>query len=220
MSIFTTGDGSPSMRSERFGAAYHSPSGAVSESDHVFIKNGFKALSARQADISVLEAGFGTGLNAFMTWLEAEKTGRQVRYTGLELYPIAEQEAASLHYAVCLGLPERHADFLRLHECPWESPQTLSPHFILEKRRTPIETFQSPPAFDLIYFDAFAPSDQPELWVESIFHSLFQALRPGGLLVTYCAQGEFRRRLRRAGFQVERLPGIGGKWEITRAEKG
>lgn len=215
----TTNDGSHTLFSAQYGVTYHSHFGAITESAHVFIAAGLRFKAVVQRDIRILEAGFGTGLNAFMTWLEAERRNLQVSYTGLEINPLSAEDAADLNYPLLLNAPDRATDFHLLHRCEWEKAHPLSEHFVFEKRRTPIEQFEQKDAFNLIYFDAFAPQAQPELWTDEVFARLFNSLRPEGALVTYCAQGEFKRSLKRAGFVVERLQGPPGKREMTRALK-
>ena len=219
MALITTQDGSHTLFSERYGVTYHSKYGAVTESAHVFIDAGLRFKAAVQREIAVLEVGFGTGLNAFMTWLEAERRNLDVSYTGIEAFPLTLKEASAFNFASQLRAPERHADFLRLHRCAWEHPVKLSGYFTLEKKNMRLEAFLSPEAFDLIYFDAFAPQAQPELWTIAVFARLYAALRPEGILVTYCAQGDFKRTLKKVGFLVERLQGPPGKREMTRAGK-
>ena len=221
MALLTTSDGSHTLFSERYGVSYHSRYGAVTESAHVFINAGLRYKAAVQREIAVLEVGLGTGLNAFMTWLEAERRNLSVRYTGLEAYPISEEEARQFNYPDLLNAPERAAEFWQLHAAAWGAPIVLSEHFQLEKRLERLETAALPEAaFDVVYFDAFAPQAQPELWTEDVFTRLYRALRPEGALVTYCAQGEFKRTLKKAGFAVERLQGPPGKREMTRGVKG
>lgn len=217
MTLILTNDGSQSVFSEKYGVTYHSKFGAVTESAHVFIAAGLRYKAVVQREISILETGFGTGLNAFMTWLEAERRNLKINYLGLETFPISETEAASLDYPSALNCPEREQDFLALHGCDWEAAQPFSEDFIFEKRQTPIEEFEQSGAFDLIYFDAFAPQAQPELWTEEVFARMFKSLKPDGVLVTYCAQGHFKRTLKKVGFTVERLQGPPGKREMTRA---
>ncbi len=214
-----TNDGSHTLFSAQYGVTYHSHFGAITESAHVFIAAGLRFKAVVQRDIRILEAGFGTGLNAFMTWLEAERRNLQVSYTGLEINPLSAEDASGLNYPLLLNAPDRATDFHLLHRCEWEKAHPLSEHFVFEKRRTPIQQFEQKDAFDLIYFDAFAPQAQPELWTDEVFARLFNSLRPEGALVTYCAQGEFKRSLKRAGFVVERLQGPPGKREMTRALK-
>jgi tRNA U34 5-methylaminomethyl-2-thiouridine-forming methyltransferase MnmC len=219
MLLILTQDGSSSVFSEKYGVTYHSKFGAVTESAHVFIAAGLRYKAALQRELSVLETGFGTGLNAFMTWLEAEKRNLKINYLGLEICPLSEEEVASLDYPTALDCPERAPDFFALHHCDWSKPQPFSEHFNFEKRQTRIEEFAQPNAFDLIYFDAFAPQAQPELWTEEVFARMFESLKPEGVLVTYCAQGHFKRTLKKVGFTVERLQGPPGKREMTRALK-
>lgn len=219
MALILTQDGSHSVYSERYGVTYHSRYGALTESLHVFIGAGLRFKAAVQTDISVLEVGLGTGLNAFLSWLEAERRNLNVRYTGLENQPLTPEEAAQFNYAECAGVPERQADFCRLHTCAWERTVRLSDHFHLRKKRMPVQAYRATEAFDVIYFDAFAPQAQPEMWTEAVFRALHRALRPEGLLVTYCAKGDVKRTLRAVGFEVERLAGPPGKREMTRAWK-
>ena len=219
MSLIVTGDGSHSIYSERFGVTYHSRYGAITESAHVFIDAGLRYKAVVQPDLAVLEVGLGTGLNAFMTWLEAERRNLYIYYTAIEAYPLSLKEAAGFNYAELLRVPERKADFLRLHRCAWAKPALLSPHFTFEKYKTRLEDFTATEAYDVIYFDAFAPQAQPELWTSAILANMYAALRPEGVLVTYCAKGDFKRRLREVGFEVERLAGPPGKREMTRGGK-
>jgi tRNA U34 5-methylaminomethyl-2-thiouridine-forming methyltransferase MnmC len=217
--IVTSQDGSHTVFSERFGFTYHSKFGAITESAHIFITAGlrYRALMTKQIDI--LETGFGTGLNAFMTLLEAEKRNLAVTYTGLETFPITAAAAAQLNYCDYLNCPDRQSDFLQLHASEWGVPWQANPNFSFQKHQISIETFEGNAAFDLIYFDAFAPQAQPELWTTEVMERMYQALRPEGILVTYCAKGEFKRNLKKAGFEVEALNGPPGKREMTRALK-
>lgn len=219
MALILTEDGSHSVYSDTYGVTYHSKFGAITESAHVFITAGLRYKAVVQRDIAILETGFGTGLNAFMSWLEADRCNLNIRYVGLEIAPVAQEDAALMNYAELLGVPERGTDFLLLHESNWEEDHQLSGQFQFRKEQTSIETFEEREAFDVIYFDAFAPQEQPELWTVEVFEHMYRSLRPDGVLVTYCAQGAFKRNLRQAGFQVERLPGPPGKREMTRATK-
>lgn len=218
--IIVTDDGSNSIYSEQYGVTYHSRFGAVTESAHVFIAAGLRYKAVIQQEISILETGFGTGLNAMMTLLEAEKRGLAVFYTALEMFPVTPEDAKALNYPTLLNAPERSADLHTLHTAPWDTEQVFNDNFRFVKRLHPIETFRQPDTFDIIYFDAFAPQAQPELWTEEVFQNMYDSLKPEGILVTYCAQGEFKRRLKRAGFMVERLQGPPGKREMTRGTKG
>ena len=219
MAILRTADGSNTLFAEQYGVTYHSRHGAVTESAHVFINAGLRYKAAVQPAIAILEAGLGSGLNAFMTLLEAERRNLTVRYTALELFPLDEPELDALDYAASLQAADRHADFLALHRAEWNKPLLLSDHFYFEKKQESIEAFCQPDAFDLIYYDAFAPQAQPELWSAEVMSRMFLSLKMEGALVTYCAQGAFKRNLKKAGFLVEALQGPPGKREMTRALK-
>ncbi len=219
MAIFVTQDGSHSVFSEKYGVSYHSKYGAVTESAHVFIDAGLRFKAVVQQEIAILEVGFGTGLNAFMTWLEAERRNLHVHYVGIEAYPIPADDADTLNYADQLDKPNRLADFKRLHHCAWDRSARLSEHFSLHKKQIRLEAFRTTQRFDLVYFDAFAPQAQPELWTERILGLMYRVLKPEGALVTYCAQGAFKRTLKKVGFEVEGLEGPPGKREMTRGLK-
>ena len=214
-----TSDGSNTLFSEEYGVPFHSRHGAAAESAHVYIAGGLRYKAVIQQEICILEMGFGTGLNAMMTWLEAEKRGLVVHYTGIELYPLPVHVIEPLCYPELLQIPHRSEDFLKLHTCKWGKKHQFSEMFSFEKHQIPFDTYRAPACFDLIYFDAFAPQAQPEVWTVEIFKNMYQALRPDGVLVTYCAQGDFKRNLKKAGFTVERLQGPPGKREMTRGEK-
>lgn len=220
MSQIVTTDGSHTLFSEQYGVTYHSRYGAVTESAHVYITTGLRYKAVMQREMSVLEIGLGTGLIAMMTWLEAEKRALVVDYTGIELFPPPLDTIKNLNYPQLLGVPDRAADYCKLHTTRWGRRQVFSEVFSFTKHKVPIESFSSPDTFDLIYFDAFAPQAQPELWTVEIFKNMYESLRPEGILVTYCAQGEFKRSLKKAGFTVERLQGPPGKREMTRATRG
>lgn len=219
MTPLLTLDGSHTLFSAEYGVTYHSKFGAVTESAHVFIAAGLRYKAVLQRDIHILEMGFGTGLNAFMTWLESEKRNLNVSYTGLETNPLRAESVNAFHFAAQLQVPERQSDFEHLHHIEWAQRHALSEHFSFEKRQQDVRLVEESEAFDLIYFDAFSPQAQPELWTEAVFARMFRALRPEGVLVTYCAQGEFKRTLKKVGFQVEKLQGPPGKREMTRVLK-
>lgn len=214
--IEQTEDGSATLYVPELNEHYHSVKGARTESQHIFIDMGLKASAAPCPHI--LEAGFGTGLNALLTLQEAERTGRPVRYTGIELYPLAWTEVEALHYSDDPRLR-------LLHEAPWEEEVCLTPTFRLLKLRRDLTSWQAdderpPLRCDVVYFDAFAPEKQPALWTPAVFRNLYRYLTPGGILTTYCAKGAVRRLMQDIGFRMERLPGPpGGKREILRATK-
>lgn len=219
ITLLTTQDGTHTLFSEQYGVTYHSRYGAITESKHVFIEAGLRYKAVMDRCISILEAGFGTGLNALLTYAEAEKRGLEVKYTALERFPLGIDQVAVLNYARILGDDTLELVFRQMHESGWGTQQAFSPSFLLEKRLESLETFREESKYDLIFFDAFAPQAQPELWQASVFSNLFDSLRPDGVLVTYCAQGAFKRTLKQVGFKVEALKGPPGKREMTRAWK-
>lgn len=214
--IELTQDGSATLYVPELDEHYHSVKGARTESQHIFINMGLKHSQAEQPRI--LEIGFGTGLNALLTLQEAEQSQRCIHYTGIELYPLTWPEVHALHYSDDSRLQ-------LLHETPWEQQVQLTPYFSLLKLQRDLIRWkatdeQTPFHCDLIYFDAFAPDKQPDLWTRDIFENLYKCLNPGGILTTYCAKGVIRRMLQEVGFQMERLPGPpGGKREILRGIK-
>ncbi len=208
--IEITGDGSATLRSVVHGDTYHSLRGAVGEARHVFIESGF--LQSGANPVKVLEMGFGTGLNAWLTLLEAGKTGRAVEYTAVELHPVAQEIAAKLGYT-------DDPRFAALHSAPWGEWTETSEGFRLRKLRSDFAKTKFSTIFDVVYWDAFAPDTQPELWTEEIFARVHAAMAPGGVIVTYSAKGDVRRAMKSAGFAVERLPGALGKRHMLRAVK-
>lgn len=216
--IVRTADGSMTIQLPRWQEQYHSLHGALQESRHVFIAQGLHYFSSRPVDI--LEVGFGTGLNALVTLLEAPALDLMVHYTALEAFPVGAAEWQALGYGALAGPGvEGEALFHALHHAPWGQACAISPAFTLHKVLTDFRDFSSQPAFDLVYFDAFGARVQPELWTEEIFARMYQALRPGGFLVTYAARGSVRRAMQAVGFRTERLPGPPGKREMLRAKK-
>ena len=217
MKLEQTADGSYTLYVPELDEHYHSVKGALTESQHIFIDMGLKHSSIDSPHI--LEIGLGTGLNCILTLLEAEKSQRHVHYTGIERYPLNEEIIRKLDYPSIIG--NKHEEkYLAIHQTPWEEDIQLSPWFTLHKieRDFTHHTFEK--KYDIIYFDAFAPEKQPEMWEQSLFDNLYNVLNEGGILTTYCAKGVVRRMLQTAGFKVERLPGPpGGKREILRATK-
>ncbi len=212
-----TKDGSSTLFSPRFQEHYHSIHGAVQESMHVFIQAGLQALPPGQRAVDILEMGLGTGLNALLTLLHAGELG--IRYVGVEAYPLSAEQVASLNYPQALGGQDAREGFQRIHELPWGSPQPLTPHFSLCKIEADFLTYSPEKTFDLIFFDAFAPSVQPELWSDEMMARLFPMLKPGGIFTTYSAKSSVRKGLIKAGFRVEKLEGPPGKREMLRAHK-
>lgn len=219
--IIKTGDGSHTIFLPEWNEHYHSKHGALQEAQHVFIKTGLHHYLEKNAseDIAILEIGFGTGLNALITFFEAERSGIMVKYTGVEAYPVSAEELAALDYAEVVSEKYSSEVFKKLHDAQWEKREEISPFFNLQKEKKFFSEISEENAFDLIYFDAFGPRVQPELWSEEVFQNMFRSLRPKGILVTYSAKGSVRRAMQSAGFVVERLPGPPGKREMLRAVK-
>jgi tRNA U34 5-methylaminomethyl-2-thiouridine-forming methyltransferase MnmC len=215
--LHQTADGTGTLYSSKMQESYHSLNGAAQESRHVFIEAGLKQCPA--TSIHVFEIGFGTGLNALLTWGEAKRDHLDVTYTAVEAYPLPLETTASLGYESLEPLLTKDA-FSNLHVSPWECPVVLEKGcFTLCKLKGDFTTQNLTDTFDLIYFDAFAPDKQPEMWEEPLFAALYASMNENGILVTYCAKGEVRRRLQRCGFLVERIPGPPGKREMLRAIK-
>lgn len=225
--IERTDDGSATLFVPELNEHYHSVKGARTESQHIFVDMGLKASAAPHPRI--LEIGFGTGLNALLTLEAAEAAQRPVHYTGIELYPLDWEEVEVLGYS-------DNPLFGKMHHAPWEVDVEISPWFTLRKIQGKAEVELSVMSdklsvmsdnsnnsylgFSNVYFDAFAPEKQPEMWSESMFRLLYAVMESEGILTTYCAKGAIRRMLQAVGFRVERLPGPpGGKREILRATK-
>ncbi len=212
--IIITSDGSTSIYLPDWNEQYHSTHGAIQEAKHVFIEKGLNTISSEE--INILEIGFGTGLNCFITFLESSKT---INYTGIEAYPVSLEEIQKMNYVSELNA-EKHADFFeKMHLIEWERKHQLTERFSLLKRKQFFNEIDDINAFDLIYFDAFGARVQPELWTEDIFKKMYTALKKDGVLVTYSAKGSVRRAMISVGFSVERLEGPPGKREMLRATK-
>lgn len=218
--LLKTGDGSTTLHLPKWDEQYHSKHGAIQEALHVFIKHGLQYFYEQEKPqtVSILEIGFGTGLNALLTYITADKIeDTAIRYTGLEAYPVGLDEIGLLNFSEQLTMD--NSVFTKMHTSLWEQTEVISNRFSLTKRKLRFEDFKEQEAFDLIYFDAFGPRVQPELWEKSIFQQMFAALKPNGVLVTYSAKGAVRRSMQEVGFTVERLPGPPGKREMLRASK-
>ncbi|MCB0447021.1 MAG: tRNA (5-methylaminomethyl-2-thiouridine)(34)-methyltransferase MnmD [Gelidibacter sp.] len=220
--IITTADGSKTIHIEEWNEHYHSIHGAIQEANHVFIKHGllfFVEQNPFQKDLSILEIGFGTGLNAFLTLLEAEKLNNCIDYVGVEAYPVKPDEIAALNYVEQLSVEAKAHQFELMHQSTWETKHQIGPLFLLTKQQKFFGDIKQKNTFNLIYFDAFGARVQPELWTEDIFKIMFEALKPKGILVTYSAKGSVRRAMLAVGFSVTKLPGPPGKREMLRAMK-
>ena len=215
--IITTADGSKTIQIKEWNEQYHSKHGAIQEAYHVFIKHGLNLF--QNQSINILEIGFGTGLNAFITFLEAPKLDLNIVYRAVEAYPVSEGELSQLNYISELKAEDFCDQFHQMHQSSWEELVVISDYFKLYKEQCDFKDIKAEKSFDLVYFDAFGARVQPELWTEEIFSIMFKALKNGGALVTYAAKGSVRRAMQEVGFVVERLPGPPGKREMLRATK-
>ncbi|WP_419214143.1 tRNA (5-methylaminomethyl-2-thiouridine)(34)-methyltransferase MnmD [Maribacter sp. X9] len=215
--VITTADGSTTIQIKDWQEQYHSKHGAIQEAYHVFIDSGLDLFKGR--DINILEIGFGTGLNAFITLLESEKRNLTIFYTGVEAYPVSEEELSQLNYIEELDSVSRKKEFDLMHTSVWEEEIEISEYFHLTKEQKDFKYIDHSELFDLVYFDAFGARVQPELWTVELFHIMFKAMKSKGYLVTYAAKGSVRRAMLEVGFLVERLPGPPGKREMLRARK-
>lgn len=228
LEIRVTGDGSHTLYIPSLNEHYHSAFGAVTESEHIFIKAGLASLPEGMEKVSILEVGFGTGLNAFLACLYALQKGISVRYVSLEKYPLPEGMESQFNFPHEMTshiqnqiqiTPKQINDlYLQLHSCPWNEWHEIPPGFSLLKIKEDLLMYQpEPDSCDLVFFDAFGPDVQPEMWTEEVFRKIAVGMRPGGILVTYSTKGMVKRNLKAAGFSIEKLPGPPGKREILRA---
>lgn len=215
--IIKTSDGSTTIKIVEWDEQYHSIHGAIQEAYHVFIKNGLSLF--KNQSVQILEIGFGTGLNTIITQIESENFNLNIAYTGVEAYPVNVKEIAQLNYIEQLKAQNYESQFNKMHESEWEVPCSISDNFELTKQQKDFMEIKDENVYDLIYFDAFGARVQPELWTESIFKIMFDALQENGVLVTYAAKGSVRRAMLAVGFTVERLDGPPGKREMLRARK-
>jgi len=215
--IIITSDGSTSIHIPEWDEQYHSKHGAIQEAYHVFIDKGLNLF--QNQNIHILEIGFGTGLNSFITFIEAQKRNLKVDYVGVEKYPIADNEFEQLNYVSELKAAEFSNIFKKMHLKPWGEKYILNADFSLTKRKQDFNDIDDKLRFNLIYFDAFGARVQPELWTVAIFQKMYDSLKSGGVLVTYSAKGSVRRAMIEVGFKVEKLPGPPGKREMLRAKK-
>ncbi|HCL05509.1 MAG TPA: SAM-dependent methyltransferase [Chitinophagaceae bacterium] len=213
-----TADGSHTLSIPSMEVTYHSKHGAIQESNHVFIDAGLKYYTGLHPDqtIQILEIGFGTGLNCLLTAIYAREQKLSIQYHGIDAFPLLTEEARSLNHGQLLNNNDL---FQQLHACSWNQLHTVDTCFQLHKHHTSLELFSANGLFDCVYYDAFAPSAQPELWTSTIFSQLFSMLGPGGILVTYCSKSDVRRAMQAAGFRVTKIQGPHGKREMVRAFK-
>ncbi|MGB0428261.1 MAG: tRNA (5-methylaminomethyl-2-thiouridine)(34)-methyltransferase MnmD [Flavobacteriales bacterium] len=205
-------DGSHTLFSEHINEHYHSTHGARVESEYIFIEHGMRRSDAEP--LRILEVGFGTGLNAFLTSLESKKNKRKVIYDAIEAYPVSEALYSKLNFAEHTA---DQAEFQLMHQSEWEQNFDLHEFMNITKLEVKFEHWMPTENYDLIYFDAFSPDKQPQMWSEEVFQRLFDHLNPGGFMTTYCAKGIIKRRLKAIGFRVECIPGPPKKREMTLA---
>ncbi len=220
ITLETTSDGSHTLFVPGLNEHYHSVNGALQESELVFIHNGLHYIPVCTKEINLLEVGFGTGLNALLTVLEAKKQRRKINYIAIEPEPVDTDLVEKLNYPERIGGTAAAGYFRKLHEAGWVYPSFLSDYFIISKIQAKLEEISlKDEQFHLVYFDAFGPDVQPELWTIQVFEQLFRCMKPGGVLVTYSCKGTVKRALLSAGFTIEKLPGPVGKREVLRAVK-
>ncbi len=212
--IRKTADGSDTLYVPEMDEHYHSIYGAVTESEHIFINSGF--MFCRAAPVRIFEAGFGTGLNAFLTANAAISSGREVYYTSIEKNPLHEKIVKSLKYNELIPGGQM---FELIHSCPWNEPVRLCTNFTLTKLKADLITDEIKGDYDVVYFDAFGPEKQPEMWSRNVFRKISAIMASGGILVTYSVKGDVKRLLKESGFSIELLPGPPGKRHIMRAVK-
>lgn len=226
--VTATADGSYTLFVPELNEHYHSVNGAISESMHIFINAGLRAVPPETDPVVILEIGFGTGLNALLTAIEAEKTGRTIEYYTLEAFPLQKEIWSQLNYADILDSsmnPGRAEDIFHiLHSSPWNEKIKVTSNFTLHKIHQNLDELMVSAGkqsladnLSLIYFDAFGPDVQPEMWTVGVFSGLYEMMTPGGILVTYSVKGDVKRALRTAGFRIEKLPGPAGKREMLLA---
>jgi len=219
LKIIITGDGSHSLYNKRLDEIYHSKNGAIAESEHVFISAGFDFVTLNSKKVNLLEVGFGTGLNTLLTALKSKTADTQLEYWAFEPFPVNHDILNKLNYTTFLP-PGSDVLWKKIHTSPWNKRSDIDSCIQIIRINEKVEHYKLPDHyFNLIYFDAFAPSVQAELWTGNLFRRLFTALKNGGVLVTYSARGEVRRNLKAVGFTVDRLPGPEGKREMIRAIK-
>lgn len=215
--VVVTGDGSKTIHMPELNESYHSTHGALQEAVHVFIKNGLELVE--KPVINVFELGFGTGLNAILAYRFARENEVKLNYVGVEAYPVDLDMLDELDYTSLLNSDEFTA-FKQMHEVEWEQPLTIDENFSFEKIHAKVEEYESKRTdFDIIFFDAFGPRTQGELWKPDVLKRVGGLLKDDGVLTTYCAQGQFRRDLQSVGFEVTKVPGPPGKREMVVAFK-
>jgi tRNA U34 5-methylaminomethyl-2-thiouridine-forming methyltransferase MnmC len=217
MNLIATADGSHTIYIPEILEHYHSTFGAISESMHVYINQGLSEMLRIKNKITIFEAGFGTGLNAYLSCIESMRLNADITYYSIEKYPVDFSTACLLNYPSFFPeLPDAQKLFQEIHKADWNETVRIRDHFMLHKIMGDLTEFKPGFTFDVVYFDAFAPQKQPEMWSKHVFDAIFNAMNEGGLLTTYCVKGDVKRALKQAGFTIEKLPGAPGKREMMR----
>ncbi|HRN58052.1 tRNA (5-methylaminomethyl-2-thiouridine)(34)-methyltransferase MnmD [Agriterribacter sp.] len=213
-----TADGSHTLYEPVLNVTYHSVHGAVQESRHIYVEAGLRWwMDIQPVALNILEVGFGTGLNALLTLEAVQERQLTVHYHAIEPFPLNDREFSGLNYCAVLQRPNLALPFRQMHVAAGNEPLAVSPWFIVYRHLTTVQEFRTPQLFNLVYYDAFAPDVQPELWAWELFKKIFDAMVINGVLVTYCSKGTVRRALIEAGFSVEKIPGPAHKREMIRA---
>ncbi len=215
--IVLTNDGSHTVYDPLHDSHFHSIHGAITESKHVFIKHGLECFKDSQGPIRIFEMGFGTGLNAYLSLLHSRIHASSIQYDAIEVDPLVEELVSELNYSEILTGSQHDPDFMLLHTSPWNLQLAIHPGFYLNKMNSSWQDFAAKQSYDLVYFDAFDPRSQGELWDIASFEKLFNIMKSNSILCTYCAKGIVKRNLKEVGFKIESLPGPPGKREMTRA---
>lgn len=216
--ILPTQDNSNTVFVEELNETYHSQNGALTESQYIFIDKGFKEATKDKNSLHIFEVGFGTGLNAILTLIEADKLNIYCTYHTIEAFPLEHEIINALNYKKLIDV-NYHDLFDLIHSSEWDSEIKINGNFLINKIHSLLENFSPETKYDLVYFDAFAPDKQPELWEEKIFKKLYESMNEKGILVTYSAKGDVRRLMTKIGFAVEKLEGPPMKRHMTRARK-
>ena len=212
-----TADGSHTIINKDLNVSYHSTHGAIQESQHVYIDTGLRHIKKKK--ISILEVGFGTGLNALLTLMNSDDNHSEILYEAIELHPLDSVCISSLNYLSILNAEYLREKFMAMHSSPWNAQTNISGTFQLNKLHGDIRDIAISSTFDLVYFDAFDPAVQPEIWTTDVFKKIYMSMNEGGTLVTYSSKAVIRRMMETAGFRIEKVQGPWGKREIVRAEK-
>ena len=218
ISLFTTNDQSHTLLNSELNETYHSRNGAIEEAEYVYLKQGFEAAASNKHSLNLLEIGFGTGLNTILTFQKSNQLAVNCHYVSLETNPLPFALIQQLNYPSFLQ-PDSITAFNQIHQCAWNLDNVINPNFTLHKAEQSIHTFSTNLLFDVIYFDAFGPDKQPDMWTPAVFEKMYQLTSHQGILVTYSAKGEVKRTLKAVGYEVERLPGPPRKRHMLRAFK-